>query len=146
MGGIMKRIFLVGHHPGFRAALARTIQDQSQRTLSIVGDSGWGVDVLDAIRVAQPDVVILVVGFAASHELGIVSAIRRLAPACLVIVIDTLGGASLWPTGDWGQADALLRSEQLATVLVPSIRQLVAQRSAASSVVAGVCLSPALSE
>ncbi len=145
-GGIMRRIFLVGHHPGFRAALARTIQDQSQRTLGVVGDSIWGSDALDTIKIAQPHVVILVVGFASSRELGIVAAIHRLAPACQVLVIDALGDASLCPASGWSQADALLRSEQLSTELVPTIRQLVAQRSAVSSAMRGVCLPPALLE
>ena len=145
-GGIMRRIFLVGHHPGFRAALARTIQDQSQRTLGVVGDSIWGSDTLDTIKIVRPHVVILVVGFAASRELGIVASIHRLAPACQVLVIDALGDASLWPAGGWSQADALLRSEQLATELVPTIRQLVAQRSAVTSAPHGICLPSALLE
>jgi DNA-binding NarL/FixJ family response regulator len=142
----MRQIFLVGHHPGFRVALARTIQDQSQHTLSVVGHAGWDPGALAGISLAQPDVVILVVGFATSSALGVVSEIRRLAPACRVLVIDALGDAAIWPAGGWGLADALLRSEQLATELVPTICRLVAQRGVASSVVGGTCPSPSPAE
>ena len=142
----MRRVFLVGHHPGFRAALARTIQDQSQHTLSVVGDSGWDQGALDAIKIAQPDVVILVVGFAASRELVVVATIRRLVPACQVLVIDALGDATAWPAGDWGQADALLRSEQLATEMVPTIRHLVAQQNSLSTITSSICPPPPLAE
>jgi len=142
----MRRIFLVGHHPGFRTALAQTIRDQSQHTLSVAGDSCWDPGAVAAISSVQPDVVVLVVGFEASSELGAVSEIRRLAPTCQVLVIDALGNTPGWSAGGWGQADALLHSEQLATALVPTICRLVAQRGAAASAVGGTCSPPATSE
>jgi DNA-binding NarL/FixJ family response regulator len=135
----MRQVFLVGNHPGFRVALARTIQDQSKQALNVVGHASWGPGTLALISRAQPDVIILVVGFATSSELGVVTEIRRLVPACRVLVIDALGDAAIWPAGGWSQADALLRSDQLATELVPTICRLVAQRGVTQSAVVGTC-------
>ncbi len=126
------RVFLVVHHPGFRAALAVTIQNQSQHRLRVVGTGGWTTCELRAIGSAQPDVVVLVLGFETGAELRLLGHLRALAPGCRVLVVDTLGGASTWQAHGWDTADALLCPEQLATGLVPAICRLVAQRAALS--------------
>ncbi|NTU79324.1 MAG: response regulator transcription factor [Chloroflexales bacterium] len=123
----MGRIFLVAHHPGFRVALAVTIQNQSRQKLRIVGMAGWANGELGAIGTVQPDVVVLVVGLEAGSELRRLSQLRALAPGCQILVVDTLGEACTWQIRGWDAADALLHSEQLATELVPALCRLVAQ-------------------
>lgn len=126
----MGSVFLVAHQRGLLAALARAIQDQGDDAISVVGATSWEPGELAAIGAARPDVVVLATGFAAGDELRAIAEIRRLAPGCRVLVADTLGDANACEGGGWGQADALLRSEQLATELVPLIRRLAAGGSA----------------
>jgi DNA-binding NarL/FixJ family response regulator len=131
------RVYLVVHHPGFRDALAVTIQKQGQPGLLVVGGGGWAVGELRAIGLAQPDVIVLVLGVETGTELRLLTYLRALAPGCRMLVVDTLGGASIWQSHGWGMADALLYPEQLATGLVPAICLLVAQRGAVSAQAGG---------
>ena len=123
----MWRIFLVAHTPYLRSTLVRAIREQAAATLQIVGESPWTPDVAAAIAVAQPDVVVLGVGFEASSQLHIVPVIRRLAPGCRVLAIDTLDGFTGCSAAERNAVDALLSADQLATLFVPTINSLSAR-------------------
>jgi DNA-binding NarL/FixJ family response regulator len=142
----MWRVFLMGQQPRLRASLAQTIEDQGEGTLQIVGETCGEPDDLEALRSAKPHVVVLVLGFEPSHGLWAIPAIRRTCPGCRVVGIDTLGGALGVSLAPWGQADLLLRTEQLATELVPAIRRLVAQGRAATSEPGDERVSPTILE
>jgi DNA-binding NarL/FixJ family response regulator len=139
----MGRVYLVVHHPGFRDALAVTIQKQGQSRLLVVGGGGWTAGELGVIGLAQPDVIVLVLGVETGTELRLLTYLRALVPGCRMLVIDTLGGASTWQSYGWGMADALLRPEQLATGLVPAICRLLVQRGAISAQTGGDVSPPA---
>jgi hypothetical protein len=124
---VMWRIFLVAHTLYLRSTLARAIREQAAGTLRIVGESDWTPDVLVAVALAQPDVVVLGVGFEVSSQLRIVPAIRRLAPACRVLAIDTLDGFADWTVAERDAVDALLGADELATLFVPTITGLSAR-------------------
>ncbi|NTU78760.1 MAG: hypothetical protein HGA45_05055 [Chloroflexales bacterium] len=129
----MRRIFLVGHHSGFRAVLAMTIRDQSAGTLGVVGEACQIAGSITVIAAAQPDAVVIILGFESSCEQAMVAMIRHLIPGCCVIVIETREGVAAWPEHPWGQADALLQAEHLATELVPMLRRLAVYGRASSS-------------
>lgn len=138
----MGRIFLVARHPHLRDAMTLLIQTQSQHALRVVGSVSWDAETLAALAAAQPDVLVLTVGLDAGDELRLVAAMRAQAPDCRLLIVDTLGDASDWQTGGWGQADALLRTEQLAQELVPAIRRLLAQSGAAGAASGAAPTSP----
>jgi two-component system response regulator DesR len=123
----MGRILLVAHHPKLRDALAMTITAQSRRALDVAAALSWEEATPAAVEAARPDVIVLIAGLDAGSELRALEPIRAAAPGCRLLVVDTLGDASDWQAGAWGQADALLHSEQLATDLVPAIQRLIAQ-------------------
>lgn len=123
----MWRIFLVAHTLYLRSTLARAIREQARGRLRIVGECPWTPDVPAAIGLAQPDVVVLGVGFEASSELQLVPAIRRLAPACRVLAIDTLDGFASCTAVECDAVDALLGADQLAALFVPTINGLSAR-------------------
>jgi DNA-binding NarL/FixJ family response regulator len=129
----MGRVFLVAQSSGLRAAMSQTIHDQGAGSLHIIGEAGSDSAELAMLQVARPDVVVLVLGFEPVSELGSMQEIHHLAPGSRIVVVDTLGDAQIWFGNGWARVDALLRSEQLATELVPTLRRLVAQRRASSS-------------
>jgi DNA-binding NarL/FixJ family response regulator len=129
----MGRVFLLAHHPDLREALSLIIQQQSGQTIQVIEGTCEEPDRLAALKQAQPDVIVLVMGTEVSRGLRFATSIRSHAPGCQVLVVDTLGEGSVWQAAGWDGADALLVSEQLETELVPTIRRLVAQRGATPS-------------
>lgn len=125
----MGRIFLVVQNPGYRAILAVIIEHQSQHMFQIVGAASWDTGALEAIAATQPDVIVVVVGLDVGTELRRLAQLRVLAPAGQFLVIDTCGEVISWPAQSWAPLDALLRSEQLATELVPAISRLLSRET-----------------
>lgn len=129
----MKRIFLVAQQPRLRAALVQTIQDQGAPMLRVVGTTAWDAAALHTIVAAQPDVVVLVVGFTAREHLQALTVLRQQLPACRLLVIDTLELFDAGLVGAEAMPDALLSTTHLVTELVSTIQRLGACRSATAS-------------
>lgn len=135
--GRMGRILLIATQPELRAALTLLIQQQSGRSFCVEEASCVDAARIAASRLTPPDIVVLVAGIAISRDLRPVASIRTLIPSCPVVVVDTLGLASTWYATGWDDVDALLRSDQLATELVPTICRLVAPRDSPPSQTSG---------
>lgn len=124
----MWRVCIVTWRVGLRSALAQTIQDQAHGMLSVIGAVSWEPAALATIGALRPDVVVLALGFEAASQLRFVPEIRRQAPGCRVLAIDTLSYVGLWGASSRGEVDALVCAEDLATELVPAILHLAGQR------------------
>ncbi len=120
------KIFLVAHQPFLGEVLARIIRDEGHEMLHIVRVSGWDLAEIIGIGSAQPDVVVAVVGYTIQHELQALVALRRHAPGCRVLVIDTMADARPPDSDDLDVADILLRPDQVLSSLVPAICCLTA--------------------
>lgn len=126
----MGRVFLVVQNSGYRRNLAMMIQHQGQGRRQIVGGASWDAGTPETVRAADPDVVVVVVGLEVGAELRRLAQLRAVAPACKLLIIDTLGEVCRWQACGWATADVLLVAERLISDLVPALCRLVGQKPA----------------
>lgn len=125
----MTTICILAAHQHLRDALTFNIQTQGQNRFLVVGQTGNTTEDLFRCVATNPVIVIMTIGIETGQDLRRLTRIRQHSPHSRVVAVDTVGNAAGWP-GGWPEADAVLRTEQLAAELVPTLIRLAASNPA----------------
>jgi len=113
-------ILAVDDHPLFREGIAALISNQSD--MKLVAEAGNGRDAIEKVRTIQPAVVLLDLQMPEMGGLDALTAIRREAPSCKVIVLTTYGGDVLAQRALQAGAQAYLLKGRVRRDLLDTIR------------------------
>lgn len=119
----MTTICILAAHQHLRDALTFNIQTQGQNRFVVVGQTGNTTEDLFRCVATHPTIVVVTIGIETGQDLRRLASIRQHSPNSRVVAVDTVGNAAGWP-GGWPEADAVLRTEQLAAELVPTLVRL----------------------
>jgi DNA-binding NarL/FixJ family response regulator len=117
-------ILAVDDHPLFREGIAALISNQPD--MKLVAEASNGRDAIEKVRTVRPAVVLLDLQMPEMGGLDALTAIRREAPSCKVIVLTTYGGDVLAQRALQAGAQAYLLKGHVRKELLDTIRAVYA--------------------
>jgi DNA-binding NarL/FixJ family response regulator len=117
-------ILAVDDHPIFREGIAALISNQ--RDMKLVAEASNGCDAVEKVRTVRPAVVLLDLQMPGMAGLDALTAIRREAPSCKIIVLTTYGGDVLAQRALQAGAQAYLLKGRVRKELLDTIRAVYA--------------------
>lgn len=81
----MITIFLADDHTVVRQGLRKVLESEAE--LSVVGEAGSGLDVVDAVDALKPDILLLDLGLPGLHGLEVIRRVAHRTPATRVLVL-----------------------------------------------------------
>jgi DNA-binding NarL/FixJ family response regulator len=128
------RILVVDDHPMFRTGVVAMLNATAQMT--VVGEAADGESAVALFDALRPDVTVLDLGLPDTDGVAVIAALRRLSPACRVVVLTTYGGDGRARRALNAGAQGYLLKTSVASNLIGAVRTVHEGRQYMSASVA----------